>query len=128
MSASRTSATLRPRGTGEAPFLPDGRCSVQQGYSMTPVRTPPPAGDRREDRDDVAVLHLGLERPEVPHVLVVHVDVDEAVEASLIRHDAFPQAGMPRVEVREDVPQRRALPAEPGLAAGMRPKDRRDLD
>ena len=31
------------------------------------------------DRHRVAVCHLGLEGAEVPHVLVVHVDVDEAV-------------------------------------------------
>src|SRR3954454_16521855 len=37
------------------------------------------AGDGRKDRDRVAVLDLGVQRAGEAHVLVVDVDVDEAV-------------------------------------------------
>jgi hypothetical protein len=42
-----------------------------------------PAGHRRQDGDRVAVAELGLERAEEADVLVVDVDVHEAVQAAL---------------------------------------------
>src|SRR3954454_16050129 len=35
------------------------------------------AGDRRQDRDLVVVDDLGVELVEVPHIVVVHVHIDE---------------------------------------------------
>src|SRR4051812_10418670 len=46
------------------------------------------AGDRREDRHGVAVLDLGVQRTGEPDVLVIDVDVDEAVQLALLGDEA----------------------------------------
>src|SRR4051794_805863 len=46
------------------------------------------SGDRRQDRHDVAVDHRGLYAAEEPDILVVEVDVDEAVERAVRADEA----------------------------------------
>ena len=43
------------------------------------------AGDRRDDADCVAFLHAGLIFLQVADIFVVHVDVYEAAEATVVR-------------------------------------------
>src|SRR5581483_7939440 len=97
----------RQPGSAEAPAPPAARRSGSGA-----------AGDGRQDRDRVALLHGGLERAEVPHVLVVHVDVDEAVQAAVVRHDVLGDPGVPTLEVREQLAERAALGVDEGLPAG----------
>src|SRR3954452_21001568 len=52
------------------------------------------ACDRREDRHRVAVLDLGVQGAGEPHVLVVDVDIDEAVQLALLGDEAVLQPGV----------------------------------
>src|ERR1041385_6844499 len=86
------------------------------------------AGHGGKDRDRVAFVHLGLERPEVPDVLVVHVQVDEPVQAPLVGQDAPRDARVAPLEILEQVANRVALALDLGRATDVGSKDRRDLD
>src|SRR3712207_5919370 len=63
------------------------------------------ARDRREDGDRVAVLDLGVEGTGETHVLVVDVDVDEAVQLALLGHEAVLQTGVLGVQVVDECGQ-----------------------
>ena len=66
------------------------------------------AGDGGEDRDDVAVGDLGVELVEVPDVVVVHVDVDELVQAARRRRRAGPARPGYAVDELVRTPRRRS--------------------
>src|SRR5215211_5902669 len=86
------------------------------------------ARDRGEDRDHVAVGQLGVERAQEADVLVVDVDVDEAVQGAVLGEQG---AGDPRVapvEVAEQVADGVAVGRHGLLAAGVLAQDRRDTD
>src|SRR5580658_180168 len=59
------------------------------------------AGDGGKDRDRVAVDDLGPELVEVPHVVVVHVDVDETVQLALVGEHLPGHAGVRLLQVGE---------------------------
>src|SRR3712207_9055114 len=63
------------------------------------------ARDRREDRHRVAVLHLGVQGAGEAHVLVVDVDVDEAVQLALLGDEAVLQTRVLAVEVVDECGQ-----------------------
>src|SRR5215213_10575578 len=60
------------------------------------------AGDGREDRHRVAVLDLGVQGAGETDVLVVDVDVDEAVQLALVGHEAALEAGVLAVDVVDE--------------------------
>jgi hypothetical protein len=72
-----------------------------------------------EDGDRVALVHPGLHRAEVPDILAVQVDVDEAVELAVAGDDLGPDPRVPPVQVIEDVGQGRAVAGDLGLAGGV---------
>src|SRR6266568_1977587 len=84
-------------------------------------------GDGGEDRHGVAVLDVRLQRPEVADVLVVHVDVDEPVQAAVGRQNVPCDPGVARLQVVEDLAERRPFPLHGGLAARELSQDRRQL-
>src|SRR5829696_898179 len=86
------------------------------------------AGDGGQDRDRVAVLDLGVQRTGEAHVLVVDVDVDEAVQLALLGHEAVLQAGVLGVEVVDERTEGRATALDGLVAAGVRAQDGRDPD
>ena len=61
------------------------------------------AGERRQDRDDVAVLELRIERVQVADVFVVQVDVDEAMQAAVRIADLRLEARVLGLEVVEQL-------------------------
>src|SRR5215204_1691911 len=86
------------------------------------------SGDRGQDRDHVAVGQLGVEGAEEADVLVVDVDVDEAMQGAVLGEQG---AGDPRVapvEVAEQVADGVAIGGDGLLAAGVLAQDRRDTD
>src|SRR3954470_7749322 len=86
------------------------------------------ARDRREDRHRVAVLDLGVERTGEAHVLVVDVDVDEAVQLALLGDEAVLQAGVLAVEVVDERAEGGAAALDGLVAAGVGAQDGRDPD
>src|SRR5712691_11129317 len=69
------------------------------------------AGDGWEDAHGVARVDPRLERAEIADVLVVHVEIDEAVQSPVRRHDRLGEAGKARLQIGEQLSQR----AAPGL-------------
>src|SRR5829696_1774478 len=86
------------------------------------------AGDGGQDRHRVAVLHLGVERPGEPHVLVVDVDVDEAVQLALLGDEAVLQTGVLAVQVVDECGEGAATALDGLVAAGVRAQDGRNPD
>src|SRR3954464_5620011 len=86
------------------------------------------ARDRREDRHRVAVLHLGVQRTGEADVLVVDVDVHEAVQLALLGHEAVLQARVLVVQVVDERAQRGAAAFDGLVAAGVGAQDGRDPD
>src|SRR5688572_9688520 len=97
------------RAIGALPWTGSGRRSA--------------ARDRREDRDRVAVLDLGVEGAGEPHVLVVDVDVDEAVQLALLGHQSVLQARVLAVEVVDERGQGGAAALDGLVAAGVGAQD-----
>src|SRR5581483_9830107 len=62
------------------------------------------AGKRGQDRHDITVLQLGVELAEIADVLVVQVDVDEAMQLAVLHHIGFDAriGGIEVVEQRAD--------------------------
>src|SRR3954451_3086437 len=86
------------------------------------------ARDRRQDRHGVAVLDRGVQRTGEAHVLVVDVDVDEAVQLALVGDEAVLQAGVLAVEVVDELGQGAAVALDGLRAAGVGAQDGRDPD
>src|SRR5438132_11964323 len=80
--------------------------------------------DRRQDRDGIAVGDGRVERRQVAHVLVVHVDVNEAVQAAVAVDDPALEAWESMVEVLEEGPNGRAGTFDRGAAANLGAEDR----
>src|SRR5436305_4453383 len=55
--------------------------------AMSPKYAISTAGDRGQDRDLVVVANLRVQLVEVPHVVVVHVYVDELVKGAVLGDD-----------------------------------------
>src|SRR5688572_6311469 len=87
-----------------------------------------PARDRGEDRDLVAVGQLRVELVEVPHVLVVDVDVDELVELAVVAQHVAPQPGVADAHRLEHLADRGAVDGDGRLAAGVGAQHRGDAD
>src|SRR5947207_11339523 len=87
-------AQMRTSGFGES------SCTATSGVLPISPRTESnlgtrsPAGDRGEDRQDVAVGELGVEAVEVTDVVVVLVDVHELVQATGVVEQVGAQAGI----------------------------------
>src|SRR5262245_8525215 len=81
------------------------------------------AGHRRQDGDRVAVRHRRLELGQVADVLVVHVDVHEAAQVAVLGEQPIPEAGVLRVEVREQCADRGARAVHRARAAGRLAQD-----
>src|SRR3954462_1818465 len=83
---------------------------------------------RWEDRHRVAVLDRGVERTGEAHVLVVDVDVDEAVQRALLGDEAVLQARVLAVQVVDERAERGAAALDGLVAAGVGAQDGRDPD
>src|SRR3954451_704056 len=81
----------------------------------------------RQDDQHVAVADLRIEALEHPHVLVVEVDVDVAVEVAAVSEDLGLRRRMVLRQRAEDLPDGGAAGRDLLLAAGGRAQDRRDL-
>src|SRR4051794_27571707 len=86
------------------------------------------AGDRGEDGHRVAVLDLGVQRTGEANVLVVDVDVDEAVQLALLGDEAVLQTRVLAVEVVDERTERGAAALDGLVAAGVGAEDGRDPD
>src|SRR3954453_13878064 len=83
---------------------------------------------RREDGDRVAVLDLGVEGAGEAHVLVVDVDVDEAVQLPLIGDQTVLDARVLAVQVVDERAERVPAALDGLVAAGVGAQDGRDPD
>ena len=97
-------AKIRTSGFGDSACTPTSGVSPMSprmfSWRMTdggPVEAGSASGHRGQDRDDVAVGHLGVELVEVPDVVVVAVHVDELVQPAPVVDQL---AGEPRVARR----------------------------
>src|SRR5918992_3236907 len=107
LAHSRTSGVGDRLGSPTSGVLPsESTREAKRAIRVLPCRGGPgrrsAAGDRREDRHGVAVLDLGVERTGEAHVLVVDVDVDEAVQLALLGDEAVLQPGVLAVEVVDE--------------------------
>src|SRR5204862_2801739 len=85
------------------------------------------AGDGRQDRDLVAVVHRSVEAVAEADVLAAHVDVHETTELAVLR-DPVAQALVPVVEGVAPLPDRPYLHPGLGLVAGRVAQLGRALD
>src|SRR6266516_3411046 len=85
-------------------------------------------GDGGQDGHRVAIVELGVQRAEEPDVLVVDVDVDEAVQGTLVGDQPGAQAGVPAVQVGEQVGDGVAAALDGLGATGVRAQDGRDAN
>src|ERR1700712_5530965 len=86
------------------------------------------AGHRGEDRHRVAVLDLGVQRTGEADVLVVDVDVDEAVQLALLGDEAVLQTRVLAVEIVDQRAEGRAAALDGLVAAGVGAQDGGDPD
>ena len=86
------------------------------------------AGDRRDDAERVARLHRGPFPIEVPNVLVIQIDVDEAPELPFVVVKMLLQPLVLRREVAEQLADGGAVDFDDVLLAGKGPKGRGDID
>ena len=86
------------------------------------------AGDRREDGDGVAVLDLGVQRTGEADVLVVDVDIHEAVQLALLGDEAVLEPGVLGVEVVDERAECGAVPVDGLGPTGVGAQDGRDPD
>ena len=83
------------------------------------------AGYGRKDGDDVAFLYLGVERAQVAHVLVIDVDVDEAMEPAVLRPDVLRDPGVFGFQVVEKSRKVGTIGLDGRIPAGVLAHDRR---
>src|SRR5437762_1212466 len=67
------------------------------------------AGDGRQDRDDVVGADRRLQLVEIPHVVVVLVDVDELVDRPVVAEQLALEEGELTKEILEDRTDRLAV-------------------
>ncbi len=84
------------------------------------------AGHRRQDDDGVAVGDRGLEPVEHPHVLVVEVDVDVAVEVAVLAEELLSVSGCSAVSARSTSPTFAPAASTSGLPPVCGPQHWRD--
>src|SRR5581483_4941467 len=102
---------MRTSGFGDSAWIPtSGVLPMTPRIVSCRVTAPTSAaGDGRKDRDDVAVRDLGVERVEVPDVIVVAVDVDELVQLAVAVEQVGFEPGEPRDQVAKDLTDRAAV-------------------
>src|SRR6266542_3112341 len=83
---------------------------------------------RRKDGDHVAVVELGIERAEEADVLVIDVDVHEAVQPTVRCEQLAGDAREARLEVAEEVADGAALGLDALGAIRVFPQDGRDTN
>src|SRR6476661_10919008 len=125
---SSSLAHSRTSGVGDRFGSPTSGVPPRESTSEAKRAMGSAAGDGREDGDRVAVLDLGVERTGEPDVLVVDVDVHEAVQLALVGDEAVLQAGVLAVEVVDERAQRGAAALDGLVAAGVGAQDGRDPD
>src|SRR3954453_10850968 len=125
---SSSLAQSRTSGVGDRLGSPTRGVPPRESTSEANRAMGSAARDRREDRHRVAVLDLGVQGAGEADVLVVDVDVDEAVQLALVGHEAVLQAGVLAVEVVDERAQGVAAALDGLLAAGVGAQDGRDPD
>ena len=85
-----------------------------------------PARDRRDDADGVAAVHRRLLVLQIADILVVHVDVDEAAQLSLLVVEMGLEAAVPPRQIGEQFAHGRAGDVDGVLFIRVRPERRRD--
>src|SRR5579883_884128 len=92
-------------------------------YGMGPPRSAADvlgaAGEGRQNRDHVARLERRLELPEVADILVVQVDVDEAVQPAILALHLAQEARILLIQVLQELFHGGALAADRLLASGQ---------
>src|SRR5215217_407458 len=121
LAHSRTPGRGESLGSPTSGVLPIASARSSWRISLSP-------GDGREDRDHVAVRQLGVQRAQEPDVLVVDVDVDEAVQGAVLIEQRPGDPRVAAVEVAEQVADGVAVGRDGLLAAGVLAQDRRDTD
>src|SRR3954451_7008039 len=136
LAHSRTSAVGDSDGRPTRGVLPsestsEAKRAMTVSWSAVPGRGGPrsaAARDGREDRDRVAVLDGGVQRTGEAHVLVVDVDVHEAVQLALLGDQTVLDAGELGVDVVDQGAEGRARALDGLVAAGVGAQDGRDAD
>src|SRR2546421_9630894 len=123
---------MRTSGFGESACTPTSGVSPispsTSSYFMVASGSFRPAGDGRQDREHVAVVHLGVETVEVADVVVVLVDVHELVQAAAVVQQVAAQTGIPLDERLEHFAHGRALDRDGRLAVGVGAQHGGELD
>src|SRR4051812_35347687 len=101
-----------------------GSWLVQSGGRSIP-RSPPRDGGG--DADLVLLADGGVQIVEVADVLVIHVDVDETAELTAIEN-AFPEGGVRRTDVAENLADGRALGVDAVVPPGVGAERGRDAN
>src|SRR5215216_847926 len=96
--------------------------------ARTTSRAPLTAGDRRQDRDLVAVGDRGREPLEEADVLAPQVDVDEPAQLAVVARDAGAQLAVAGVQRLEHLADRAPVGPRLGGAAGGLAQLRGELD
>src|SRR5829696_950382 len=117
---SSSLAHSRTSGVGDRFGSPTSGVPPSESTSEAKRAMDSAAGDGRENRDRVAVLDLGVEGTGEADVLVVDVDVDEAVQLAVLGDETVLQAGVLAVEVVDERAQRGAAALDGLVAAGVR--------
>src|SRR6185437_6755206 len=105
--------------------LSSGHSDIRAGCAGSSLASS--TSDCRKNRHRVAVLHCRLEATHEPDVLVVDVDVHEPAQAFLV-HDPVAKAGVPGVEVDENVGQGATVTGDGLFSPGVGAQDGRDAD
>src|SRR5512132_1361460 len=120
-------AHRRTWGEGESLGSPTSGV-LPMASARSSYRTVLSPGHGREDGDHVAVGQLGVQGAQEPDVLVVDVDVDEAVQGAVAGQQRPGDPGVAPVQVADQVADGVAVGGHGLLAAGVLAQDRRDAD
>src|SRR5215217_5989813 len=113
-------AHSRTPGRGESLGSPtSGVLPIASARSSCRTAGSAPAGHGREDGDHVAVVELGVERAQEPDVLVVDVDVDEAVQGAVPGEQRPGDPRVAPVQVADQVADGVAVGGHGLLATGV---------
>jgi len=80
------------------------------------------AGDRRHDAERVTRRYARVLALELPDVFVVHVDVDEGPQPSVLTKQVRAKLGVVGRDLPQELADRRALGEHDGLLRGERPE------
>src|ERR1039458_7336265 len=109
---------------------PPGVCPSTPRNSPAPIRPRPDSapGHGRQDRDLGAIGDGRVQALQVPHVIVVHVDVDELVQRPVVLHHLARQTWLLGQTLGQHVPQGGPGELDAGRPTGVGTQDGRQTD